>query len=158
MMKDVLIGVLSMGGVQYYQYIHGLMLNQDGTLSNALPHCHFTFKASKRHDPDTPTLPQDMTVTHTEEFKKVTNKEIDAIEEVRTWSVMVRKHIPKRVNTLPPTWYSNIRRYPDGRFFNFKEIFGIRGYLQQQGVHYTETYYLVVGWYTVRALLWLPMK
>ena len=46
-MKDILICVLTMGGVPDYQYIQCLMLNQDGTLSNDLPNFHFTFKASK---------------------------------------------------------------------------------------------------------------
>ena len=46
-MKDIITGVINMGGVLYYQYLHGMMLNQDGTLSNALTHCHFIFKASK---------------------------------------------------------------------------------------------------------------
>ena len=36
-----------MGVVTYYQYLHILMLNQDGDLSNTLPQCHFNFKASK---------------------------------------------------------------------------------------------------------------
>ena len=45
-MKAVITGVLTVGGVPYYQYIYGLMLNQGGTLSNDLPHCQFTFKAS----------------------------------------------------------------------------------------------------------------
>ena len=47
MMKDILADVLTKGGVTYYQYIHDLILNQDGTLSNDLPHCPFSFKASK---------------------------------------------------------------------------------------------------------------
>ena len=58
-----------MGGIPYYQYPHNLVLNQDVTLSNAIPHCNFTFKDSKKYNPYNPTLSEDMTVMHKEKFK-----------------------------------------------------------------------------------------
>ena len=61
-----------MGGVPDYQYIHGMMLKKDGNLSNALPNFHFTIKASKKHDPNNPTLPEDMSLIHNEEWKEAT--------------------------------------------------------------------------------------
>ena len=47
-MNTIITGVLNMGGVLYYQYIHVLIVNQDNILSNSLLYCHFTFKAGKK--------------------------------------------------------------------------------------------------------------
>ena len=47
MMKAILTGVFTMTRVTYYQYPHGMVLNKDITLSKAIPHFHFIFKASK---------------------------------------------------------------------------------------------------------------
>ena len=51
-----------------------MMLNNYGTLSNDLPHHHYTFKASKKHDPDTPTLSEAMAGIHNKGFKESINK------------------------------------------------------------------------------------
>ena len=50
MMKAIITGVITMGGLTDYQYINGLMLSKYGTLSNFLPNCHFILKASKNMD------------------------------------------------------------------------------------------------------------
>ena len=46
--KAILMGAWSINGVSDSQYIHGLMLNEDDTLDNELPHCGYTFKARSR--------------------------------------------------------------------------------------------------------------
>ena len=86
------------------------------------------------------------------------NKYIASLEEVKTWNTMVRNHISERVNILPSTWYFKIKRYSYGRFCKFKAVFFVRGYLQQEEVHYTVPYSPVVGWSKVRAVLLLLMK
>ena len=47
MMKAINRGVIT-GGVTYYQYIHGILLNNDGTLSKSLLHYHLIFNTSKK--------------------------------------------------------------------------------------------------------------
>ena len=86
------------------------------------------------------------------------NNDISSLEEEKTWNVMVRKNFPEVVNFLPSIWALKIKRYPDGRFPKFEEIFSVRGYLQQGEVDYTGPYYPVVRKSIVRALFSLPMK
>ena len=45
MMKALLVGACLMGGLSDAQYLHGLMINEDGTLENILPNCLYSFKA-----------------------------------------------------------------------------------------------------------------
>ena len=45
-MNAIMKGVITTVGVPDYQKIHGMMLNQDGTLSNYLPHFSFIFNYS----------------------------------------------------------------------------------------------------------------
>ena len=55
MMKTLILSACTMTGVSDSQYLHGLMLNEYGTLNNLLPHFGYTFKANKKKDPDTQT-------------------------------------------------------------------------------------------------------
>ena len=75
-MKSILTGVITTGGVKYYQYLHGRMLNQDDTLFNALPNCQFAFKDSKKHYTYNPKLSETMAGIHKWEFKESINKKI----------------------------------------------------------------------------------
>ena len=127
MMKALLVGACSMRGLSDAQYIHGLMLNEDCTLENILPNCLYSLKASKKKDPDTPNLTDAMAGPHKEEFKEAMRTEVSALEELGTWEVMLRKHLPEGVNVIPYTWAFKIKRYPDGRFRKFKARFCVRG-------------------------------
>ena len=95
---------------------------------NSLPHCHFTFKASFKNDPDSPVLQEAMIVMHKEGIKEAMSKEIDTLELVKNWNVMTRNNLPEGLNVLPLTWALKIKRYPDGRFLKFKNFFCDRGY------------------------------
>ena len=101
MMKAINRGVIT-GGVTYYQYIHGILLNNDGTLSKSLLHYHLIFNNSKNGS-DTPTIPEATEVIHKEEFKEAMNKEIVSLNEVKHWNLMVRNNIPEGLNLLPST-------------------------------------------------------
>ena len=68
---------------------------------------------------------------HKEEFKGYMNNEIETLEELKTFNIMVRKHLPWGVNILPSTWAFDIKRYPEKRFCKFKSIFFVRVYFQQ---------------------------
>ena len=92
---------------------------------NSLPHCHFTFKASFKNDPDSPVLQEAMIVMHKEGIKEAMSKEIDTLELVKNWNVMTRNNLPEGLNILPLTWALKIKRYPDGRFLKFKIFFVI---------------------------------
>ena len=130
----------------YYgnQYIHGMMFNNDGNLSNSLPHYHLIFNTSK-NDSDTTTLPESTAVIHKEEFKEAMNKDIVSLNEVKHWNLMVRNNIPEGLNLLPSTWAFDIKRYPNGIFCKLKAIFFASLYFQREGVNYTEPYSPVVG-------------
>ena len=55
-MKDILLQKCSVYGLSDAQYLHGILLNENGTFNNVLTHCSYCFKASKKKDPNTPNL------------------------------------------------------------------------------------------------------
>jgi len=116
------------------------------------------FKASKKSDPDTPTIKEVLCGLFKEEFIEAMVKEIQELEEHGTWIVMLRSKIPEGANIIPSMWAFKIKRSPDGEIKKFKARFCAREDKQIEGIDYFETYAPVVSWSTIRMLLYLSQQ
>lgn len=140
------------------RYILALLTDADhGTLEGLPPwimgEYSSAMKASKAHDPDTPTYHEALSGPHRQEFQEAMAKEIQELEEHGTWKVIERSSLPRGANVLPSTWAFKVKRFPDGRMRKFKARFCVRGDRQIEGVDYFEKYSPVVSWSTVRMML-----
>ncbi len=109
-------------------------------------------------DPDTPTLTEALSSPHREEFLVAMRKEIQQLENHKTWRIMDRSKLPKGINVLPSTWAFKIKRFPDGRLRKFKARFCVRGDRQIEGIDYFEKYAPVVSWSTVRLVMSIALQ
>lgn len=142
-----------------YRYLLALLTDVDtGGLDGLHPgiiQFPSALKASRTHDPDTPTYTEAMNGMHREEFMEAMTNEIKELEDHKTWTTVQKSSLPKHVRVLPSTWAYRIKRYPDGRHRKFKARFCVRGDRQIEGVDYTEKYSPVVSWSTVRMMMCL---
>ena len=72
-----------------------------------------------------------MSSPHREEFLKGMKKEIQQLEEHRTWELIKKTNItPKEggslPNIIPSTWAYKIKKFSDGRLRKFKGRFVVR--------------------------------
>ena len=143
---------------QDYRYALALLSDTGyATMENLPPTtqwlCPQALKASKKHDPDTPTYREAMNGPHREEFEKAMDAEVDQLRKHKTWTGVKLSHLPAKANVLPGTWAFKVKRYPDGRFRKFKARFCDQGDRQIEGVDYFKKYAPVVSWSTVRLML-----
>ena len=84
MMNTILLGACFLSGICDAQYLDSFMLNEDGTLTNVLPHCSNSFKASKKKEPDTPNMKDSMSGPHKEEIKEAMKTEVNTLDDLGT--------------------------------------------------------------------------
>ena len=133
------------------------MLNADcGLVDTLLPQMLENgigaFKAKKKNDPDTPDLNDALIGPHRQEFLDAMRKEIEELEQHKTWVIVPKCKVQEGTKILPSTWALKVKRYPDGRLRKFKARFCVRGDCQIEGVHYWDKYAPVVSWSMVRLL------
>ena len=136
-------------------YVYALLLDPEfGILDGLMPQMLQTksYKATKKHDPDTPPLTEALSGRYREEFLQAMKREIDELQHHNTWTIVAKRCLAKGTNVLPGTWALKIKRYPDGRLRKFKARFCVRGDRQIEGVDYDDKFAPVVSWGTVRLL------
>jgi hypothetical protein len=116
------------------------------------------FKAAKKHDEDNPTYYQAVHGKHEPEYREAMDVEINALENGKTWTEVLKSSVPSGKKILPLTWIFKLKRFPDGSPRKFKARLCVRGDLQREGVDYFEKYAPVVAWSTVRMLLTLTAR
>eukprot|EP00957_Ditylum_brightwellii_P006810 516140-Ditylum_brightwellii.AAC.1 len=109
--------------------------------------------AAAKSDPNTPNLMEALMGEHGEEFRAAMLKEINALKNRKTWTLVPKSNIPKSVKIIPTTWALKIKSYPSGAFRSFKARFCVRGDLQNKDVSDIDTYSSVVQWSTVCLML-----
>ncbi len=114
----------------------------------------WALKAKAVRDPDLPSLREALSGPYSEQFWKAMDKEIDCLEDMKTWDVVPRSTIPKVMTAIPGPWALRTKRYPNGRLNKHKARFCVMGNRMERGVHYFEdSYSPLVGWPTIRAAM-----
>ena len=85
------------------------------------------FKATKKDDPDNPSMKKAISGDLQSEFRTAMRKEIDNLRKRKTWKEVKRSEVPEGAKVIPTTWAFKIKRYPDGSFRTFKARFCVRG-------------------------------
>jgi transposase InsO family protein len=78
------------------------------------------------------------------------NSELKAHQENGTWSLVERN---PGVKTIDSKWVFKLMRNPEGDVYRYKARLCARGFLQQRGVDYNETFAPVVRYDSIRVLL-----
>ena len=81
--------------------------------------------------------------------------EFHSLQKQHTWSLVP---LPPHKNIIPCKWVYKLKRHSDGSIARYKARLVARGYLQQFGLDYDETFNLVVKPIIVRLLLALAMQ
>jgi hypothetical protein len=83
-------------------------------------------------------------------WEVVINEELQSLASNNVWKIV---DTPKGANVVTNKWVLKVKRLPDGRTDRYKARLVARGFSQQYGVHYDETFAPVVRVETVRILL-----
>uniref|UniRef100_A0A2N9HY47 Integrase catalytic domain-containing protein n=1 Tax=Fagus sylvatica TaxID=28930 RepID=A0A2N9HY47_FAGSY len=84
------------------------------------------------------------------EWMKAMEEEIHALKQNQTWDLMPK---PRDVKPISCKWVYKIKRRPDGSIERYKARLVARGFSQQYGLDYDETFSPVAKLTTVRVLL-----
>lgn len=82
-------------------------------------------------------------------------EEFQALQSNGTWTLCPR---PKHRHIISNKWVYRIKQHPDGSVDRFKARLVARGFEQQCGIDYTETYSPVIKPSTIRVLLSLAVQ
>ena len=85
-----------------------------------------------------------------DEWLEAMNSEMQSLKENQTWDL---EYPPKGRKIIPCKWVYKIKNNPDGSVERFKARFVIKGFSQEKGIDYEETFSPVVGSAIIRTLI-----
>ena len=82
-------------------------------------------------------------------------QELDALYHTNTWELVPK---PPHFNIVRNHWVHKIKWHADGTIERFKDCLIAKGYTQEYGLDYTDTFSLVVKTMTIRAVLTITVS
>ena len=82
-------------------------------------------------------------------------EEITTIENNKTWQLVDK---PKGKKVIGVKWVYRVKLNPNGSINKYKARLVVKGYIQQSGIDYTETFALVARMDTIRVLIALAAQ
>ncbi|KAK2417383.1 putative mitochondrial protein [Trifolium repens] len=83
-------------------------------------------------------------------WRRAMNEEIQSIEKNNTWSLV---DLPPQKKPISVKWIFKVKKNPDGSILKHKARLVARGFLQQQGIDYSEVYAPVARMETIRLVI-----
>ena len=111
--------------------------------ANAVDHDQFT--SSTQFDVEEPeTYSRAMQGPHAAEWARAMEEELDQLHKNETWTLVHRDEMEPGHRALGGKWVYKIKRDVDGNVARFKARWVVKGYLQQFGVDFDQTFAAVV--------------
>lgn len=98
---------------------------------------------------------QAMECEEREEWTSAMQREMDSLKDMRTWTLVV---LPKGKRAIKGGWVFRLKRDSAGRVIQYKARYVARGYAQQPGVDYFETFAPVAKIKSLRFVLALAVQ
>jgi hypothetical protein len=92
---------------------------------------------------------------HQEQYFEEMKIVVASLLQQRTWKSTPHS---EAAHVLKSTWVFKLKRFPDGTPSKLKAIFCVRGYLQEEGVDFFETYAPVCQWSIVRMIMDMALQ
>ena len=90
-----------------------------------------------------------------EEWNQAMKEEITAIEKNKTWQLVDK---PEDKNVIGVKWVYRVKQNPNGSINKYKARLVVKGYIQQSGIDYVETFAPVARMDTIRVLVALAAQ
>lgn len=107
-------------------------------------------------EPDEPmTYKQAIHGPNADKWAKAIDEELQSLEKNDTWELVPR---PTDAKILPSRWIFKLKKDEQGNIARYKARFVVKGYVQEQGIDYDETFAPVVKATSIRTLLALAVN
>lgn len=90
------------------------------------------------------TYERAMSCSHAQQWAHAIQEEVDQLEKNKTWDLVLMSEAKAGHKPLSGKWVFRVKRNVNGDIARFKARWVVRGYLQQYGVDFDQTYAAVV--------------
>ncbi|ODM88049.1 Retrovirus-related Pol polyprotein from transposon TNT 1-94 [Orchesella cincta] len=105
--------------------------------------------------PEPSTYNEAITSADADKWVDSMNDELNSLAENQTWQIV---DAPANAKILDSRWVYRVKRNPDGSIARYKSRLVIRGYLQEKGIDFHETFANVARLESIRLLLAIAVK
>jgi len=128
------------------QVMESIVLNDDDPVNGVQPLLAYTTSS----DPNILNLKQAMLAPNKKYFLKVMRQEFDSHTKQKHWVFVLQSLLLRGTKVLLPVWAMCRKcRIATGVVYKWKACLNIHGGQQVKGVHYWETYSLMVRWASI---------
>jgi len=116
---------------------------------------YIVYNATEIPSNDPITMKEVLSSEKKHEWQKAMKEEHDSLRKNKTWDLC---SLPSERKALNCKWVFKTKRSSDGSIQRYKARLVVKGYAQQEGIDFQETYTPVVRYNTIRCLLTLAAK